>query len=55
VSFEIACAAVRCASENNLGRHIDPAHVESVVRSVVWDPSYAPIRHTLEQPAVNLR
>ena len=39
---EIACAVVRYASENNLGRRIEPEKVESVVRSVVWDPGYAP-------------
>jgi malic enzyme len=55
VSFEIACAVVRYASENNLGRHIDPEHVEAVVRTAVWDPSYAPIRHTRERPAGNVR
>ena len=44
VSFEIACAVVRYASEHNLGRRIDPEEVAPLVRSVVWDPRYAPIR-----------
>jgi malic enzyme len=50
VSFEIACAVVRYASENNLGRRIDPEAVEAVVRAVVWDPRYAPIRRSAEEP-----
>jgi malate dehydrogenase (oxaloacetate-decarboxylating)(NADP+) len=43
VSFEIACAVVRHASENDLGRRIRPEHVEETVRSVVWDPHYVPV------------
>lgn len=46
VSFEIACAIVRHASEHNLGRRIDPDGVEAVVRAAVWDPSYVPIRRS---------
>jgi hypothetical protein len=52
VSFEIACDVVRYASENNLGRRIDPENVDAVVRHAVWEPSYAPIRLTGEEPAV---
>jgi malic enzyme len=44
VSFEIACAVVRYASENNLGRRIDAEKIESTVRAAVWDPSYVPVR-----------
>jgi malic enzyme len=43
VSFEIACAVVRYASEHDLGRRIDPAEVEATVRAAVWDPSYVPV------------
>jgi malic enzyme len=45
VSFEIACAVVRYASEHNLGRRIDAADVEATVRAAVWDPSYVPVKH----------
>jgi malic enzyme len=55
VSFEIACGVVKYASENNLGRRIDPENVEAVVRRAVWEPSYAPIRLTGEEPAVASR
>jgi malic enzyme len=43
VSFEIACAIVRYASEHNLGRRIAPEDVEATVRAAVWDPSYVPV------------
>lgn len=46
VSFEIACAVVRYASEHNLGRRIDPQDVEATVRAAVWDPSYVPVRNS---------
>lgn len=45
VSFAIACAVVRYASEHNLGRRVPDEEVEDMVRSVVWDPAYAPVRH----------
>ena len=45
VSFEIACAIVRYASEHNLGRRIAAEDVEATVRAAVWDPSYVPVRH----------
>lgn len=45
VSFQIACAVVRYASEHNLGRRIDADDVEATVRAAVWDPSYVPVRH----------
>ena len=44
VSFEIACAVVRYASEHNLGRRIAVEDVEATVRAAVWDPSYVPVR-----------
>jgi malic enzyme len=44
VSFEIACAVVRYASEANIGRRVEKENVEALVRSVVWDPAYSPIR-----------
>jgi malic enzyme len=46
VSFEIACAIVRYASEHNLGRRIAAEDVAATVRAVVWDPSYVPVRHS---------
>jgi malic enzyme len=45
VSFQIACAVVRYASEHDLGRRIHAEDVEAVVRKAVWDPSYVPV-HT---------
>ena len=45
VSFAIACAVVRYASEHNLGRRLEPAEIEPAVRAAVWDPSYVPVRH----------
>jgi malic enzyme len=45
VSFAIACAIVRYASEHNLGRRIAGEDVEAAVRTAVWDPSYVPVRH----------
>jgi malic enzyme len=44
VSFAIACAVVRYASENNLGRRFRPDEVEDVVRNIVWEPAYVPVR-----------
>jgi malic enzyme len=44
VSFEIACAIVRYASEHDLGRRIATEDVEATVRAVVWEPSYVPVR-----------
>jgi malic enzyme len=44
VSFAIACAIVRYASDHNLGRRIAAQDVEATVRAAVWDPSYVPIR-----------
>ena len=46
VSFEIACAVVRYASEHNLGRRIAAEDVEATVRAAVWDPSYVPVRNS---------
>jgi malic enzyme len=50
VSFEIACAVVRYASDHNLGRRIDPEAIEATVRAAVWDPAYVPVRHLTEDP-----
>ncbi len=50
VSFEIACAVVRYASEHNLGRRIDPDDVEETVRAAMWDPSYVPVRSPRGDP-----
>jgi len=50
VSFEIACAVVRYASENNLGRRIPEDEIQSVVRSAVWDPAYVPVRRIPDAP-----
>jgi malic enzyme len=49
VSFEIACAVVRYASENNLGRRIDPEKIEATVRAAVWDPTYVPVERTHDE------
>jgi len=46
VSFEIACAVVRYASEHNLGRRINPDDVEATVRAAVWEPRYVPVRRS---------
>jgi malic enzyme len=46
VSFEIACAVVRYASEHNLGRRISAEDVEPTVQAAVWDPSYVPVHHS---------
>jgi malic enzyme len=45
VSFAIACAIVRYASEHDLGRRIAAEDVEATVRAAVWDPSYVPVCH----------
>ena len=50
VSFEIACAVVRYASEQNLGRRIDPDDVEATVRAAMWEPSYVPVRSVRGEP-----
>ncbi|MCA9593550.1 MAG: NAD-dependent malic enzyme [Myxococcales bacterium] len=50
VSFQIACAVVRYASENNLGRRIHPEDVEDTVRRVVWDPKYVPMVRSQPEP-----
>jgi len=44
VSFEIACAIVRYASDHDLGRRIAPEDVEATVRAAVWDPRYVTVR-----------
>ncbi len=46
VSFAVACAVVRYASEHDLGRRVAAEDVETLVRAAVWDPKYIPIRRT---------
>ncbi len=46
VSFAVACAVVRYASEHDLGRRVPAEDVETLVRAAVWDPKYIPIRRT---------
>ena len=43
VSFQIACAVVRCARDARLGRMIPDDEIEAATRSAVWHPSYIPI------------
>jgi len=43
VSYRIACAVVRYASRQHLGRSIPDEEVEALVRSAVWNPAYVPI------------
>ncbi|MFO0738688.1 MAG: NAD-dependent malic enzyme [Labilithrix sp.] len=50
VSFEIACAVVRYASEHNLGRRMEPEEIEPTVRAAVWDPSYVPVHAPRDRP-----
>ena len=47
VSFRIACAVVRYASEHNIGRVFADEAVEKEVRRVVWDPAYVPIERPI--------
>jgi malate dehydrogenase (oxaloacetate-decarboxylating)(NADP+) len=48
VSFEVASAIVRYASQHNLGRRFDDDEAEARVRAAVWDPSYVPVHHPEE-------
>ncbi|MFO0759049.1 MAG: NAD-dependent malic enzyme [Byssovorax sp.] len=50
VSFKIACAVVRYASDHDLGRRVPADKVEDLVRSVVWDPSYVPLHASAAGP-----
>ena len=43
VSCKIACAIVKYASENHLGRHVPDFEIEPTVRKVMWYPEYVPI------------
>jgi malic enzyme len=52
VSFRIACAVVRYASRENLGRLIPDDEVETLVRSAIWEPAYVPIQRPPEAPAI---
>jgi malic enzyme len=51
VSFAIACAIVRYASEHDLGRRIAPENVEATVRAAVWDPELRPCSFRRRGPA----
>ena len=50
VSFRIACAVVRYASAQNLGRFLADEAIEQEVRRVVWEPAYVPIRRPSSEP-----
>jgi malate dehydrogenase (oxaloacetate-decarboxylating) len=43
VSFRIACAVVKYASDNHLGRYIPDDKIEPTVRRAAWYPDYVPI------------
>jgi malic enzyme len=43
VSFKIACAVVREARDRGLGRRIDDALVEDLIRRHMWFPEYVPL------------
>ncbi len=45
VSRRIACAIVKYASDNHLGRHMADYDIEPAVRSAMWYPEYVPIVH----------
>jgi malic enzyme len=49
VSYAIACAVVRYASDNNLGRRIADEDVEATVQRAMWDPHYVEVRHAHER------
>ena len=44
-SRRIACAIVKYASDNHLGRHIPEHEIEAAVRRVMWYPDYIPVVH----------
>ena len=43
VSFKIACAVVKFASDSHLGRAIPHDKIEETVRAAVWYPEYRPV------------
>ncbi|UCG16340.1 MAG: NAD-dependent malic enzyme [Phycisphaerales bacterium] len=43
VSFRIACAVVKYASDHHLGRNIPDDKIEDVVRAATWYPDYVPV------------
>ncbi|MCK4660065.1 MAG: NAD-dependent malic enzyme [Phycisphaerae bacterium] len=43
VSFKIACAVVKYASDNHLGRRIPDDKIEETVRDAMWYPEYVPV------------
>jgi malic enzyme len=44
VSFRIACAVVKYAKDNNIGRNIPDEKIEDTVRAATWFPDYVPVR-----------
>jgi malic enzyme len=44
VSFRIACAVVKYASDRHIGRSIPDDKIETEVRKAVWFPDYIPVR-----------
>jgi malic enzyme len=46
VSFRIACAVVRYASQHHMGRSFPDDKVEKTVRDAMWYPNYVPIETT---------
>ena len=46
VSFRIACAVVRYASQHHMGRNFPDDKVEKTVRDAMWYPNYVPIETT---------
>lgn len=43
VSFKIACAVVKYASDNHLGRKFPDDKIEGIVRDAMWYPDYVPV------------
>ena len=43
VSYRIACAVVKYASDAHLGRYIPDDKIEETVRGAMWYPEYVPI------------
>ncbi|MCP4594035.1 MAG: NAD-dependent malic enzyme [bacterium] len=45
VSFKIACAVVKYASDKHIGRRIADKDIEPLVREAMWYPDYVPVVH----------
>jgi malate dehydrogenase (oxaloacetate-decarboxylating) len=50
VSYKIACAVVRHAGKENIGRSIPDERVEDVVKTAMWNPDYVPVRGYAPEP-----